>query len=121
VSKIKLKKGEKEQVISFSELFKSLPVNLQKGMKAKMKGMDPQEQVNAVLRAVKSGKFEGYRPVPKSRPDAEQRRRAEAKPKTISLMAKGGKATSKKMMRGGKVAAKKKMAYGGKAMAKKKK
>ena len=41
-----------------------------------MKGMDPQEQVNAVLRALKSGKFEGYRPVPKSRPDAEQRRRA---------------------------------------------
>jgi hypothetical protein len=121
MAKVKLKKGEKEQVISFSQLFKSLPVNLQKGMKAKMRGMDPEEKVDAVLRAVKSGMFEGYRPVPKSRPDSEQRRRAGANVKTISLMAKGGKATSKKMMRGGKVAAKKKMAYGGKAMAKKKK
>ena len=122
MTKVKLKKGEKEKVISFQELFKSLPVKLQKGMKAQMRDMNPREQVDAVLRAVKTGMFEGYRPVPKSRPTTEERRRAGANVKTISLMAKGGKATSKKkMMRGGKVTAKKKMAVGGKAAAKKKK
>jgi len=131
MAKVRLKKGEREQLVSFQELFKSLPVNLQKTIKTKTKGMEPQEQVNAVLRLLKSGKIEGYRPVPKPRPDAEQRRLAETKPKTVSLMAKGGKvakkmangkkATSKKTMRGGKVAAKKKTAYGGRAAAKKKK
>ena len=129
MAKVKVKKEDRGDLVSFQELFSSLPVNLQKHIKGKIKDYTPQQKIDAVIRAMKTGKLDGYSPGPRPRPDMEERRRAEAKPKTTSLMAKGGKAkkmakggkaTTKKMAKGGK-AATKKMMYGGRASAKKKK